>query len=733
MMRNKWLFALLFGLVLVLIPLSSVSADGIIIPDPPVCSPQSCPAERMTPLNIKYHHVDVKIDNQVAVTRVDQVFENTNDWTVEGVYTFPIPKGAVVTNFKLWMDGEAVEGKVLDANAARSEYERIVRELRDPALLEYVDQGAVMARIFPIGPGEQRRIELEYTEALTAENGLVAYRYPLNTEKFSNQPLESVSVDVEVVSPSPILSLYSPSHSISTTSEAPTHWLASYEESNVKPDQDFLLYYAIGTEEGIHLLTYRNLQDPNDMDGYFLMMITPPAMANADILPKNLILVLDHSGSMEGEKFRQAVSAARFILQHLNPDDYFNLVTFSSNVETFAPFLQPMENRSMADAWLDGVSPGGSTNIQDALLTALKMDSGSRPTYVIFLTDGLPTSGETNSTTILENIQEQAVGSTRLFTFGVGYDVDTFLLDQLALDHHGSSAYVRPGEDAEASVSGFYQKISAPVLTDLKIDVQGAGIYDVQPAQLPDLFYGSQLVVTGRYRNPGLADITLSGKRGNEPYEKIVSGVEFSSGSGTDHQQLSYLARLWAARKIGNLLNLVRMQGADKETIEQIVALSIRFGIVTPYTSYLVTETDALGVEAQQRIAEQEYSVQAAMPTQVSGAGAVNKAADAGAMSAAENLNGAYGSGGMSGGDGNVPVPITQDIVKSAGSRTFVQKDGTWIDTRYDPDTMKPVQVKFLSNEYFALIKTDHDLAAGLALGSRVIILANNVVYEIVE
>ncbi len=730
MMRRTWIFTIFFVLIAAFLPLSSVSADGIIIPDPPACWPQPCPPWHMTPLNIKYHHVSVQINDQVAVTRVDQVFENTNDWVVEGVYTFPIPRGAVVTNFKLWVDGKPVEGRVLDADAARAEYEQIVRELRDPALLEYADRGAVMARIFPIAPGEERRIELEYTEALTAENGLVAYRYPLNTEKFSNQPLESVSVTVEITSPSPVLNVYSPSHPVRATSKNPNQWTASYEESQVKPDQDFLLYYSVGTEEGIHLLTYRNLNDSADPDGYFMMMITPPVALDEDVLPKNLILVLDHSGSMEGEKFRQAISAARFILQHLNPNDYFNIVTFSSGVETFAPYLQPVENRTMAEAWLDGVSPGGSTNIQDALLTGLKMDSGSRPTYVIFLTDGLPTTGEINSSRILENVQESAGRSIRLFAFGVGYDVDTFLLDQLASDHHGGSTYVRPGEDAEEAISSFYQKISAPVLTDLNMVVQGAGIYDVQPVPLPDLFYGSQLIITGRYRNSGAAQIKLTALKGNTPYEKVVDGVIFSDGSEPEAEQLSYLSRIWAARKIGNLLNQVRMQGADKETIAQIVALSIRFGIVTPYTSYLVTEPDALGEEAQQRIAEQEFSVQAAMPTMVSGAGAVNKAADAGAMSAAENLSGAYGRGG---GGGGTEDPTVLDLVKSAGSRTFVLKDGVWIDTRYDPDEDKPVQIKFLSNEYFRLVKSDADLAAGLALGPRVIILSGVQVFEVIE
>ncbi len=731
-MFKKIVFALILVVSVLLSSAAPTRADGIIIPDPiRPCVPMPCPGPGpvMQQLIIKYHHVTVNIIDQVAVTRVDQVFRNPNSWTVEGIYTFPIPSDAVVTNFKLWMDGKPVEGKVLDANAARSEYEEIVRQMRDPALLEYVGRGAVMARIYPIAPDEERRIELEYTQVLTADNGLIGYRYPLNTEKFSLQPLEDVSVTVNIHSKDPILSVYSPSHNTSVTRTSDSEWVAGYEAANVTPDQDYLLFYTIGQEEGIHLLTYRDPTNVADPDGFFLMLINPPLARTDEIIAKNLILVLDHSGSMEGEKFRQVQAAAHFILRRLNTGDHFNLIGFSSAVEMYSTFLQPADKSPLGEAWIDQMAPGGSTNIQDALQTALKMNDGERPTYVIFLTDGLPTSGETDSTRIIENIKEYTRSGMKLFTFGVGYDVDTVLLDHLAQNHHGSSTYVPPGQDAEAAISSFYQKISAPSLTDLAIRVDGISTYDLHPNPLPDLFFGSQIIVTGRYRNSGAADITLTGHDGITNYQKTFTGLEFTSGGEDTSSNESYIARLWANRKIGALLNQARLEGANQELIQQIVALSIRFGIVTPYTSYLVTETDTLGAAAQERIAQQQYSAQVAQPTQVSGEGAVNKAADAGSMSAAENL----GATGRGGGGGSPAVPGASDVVKSAGSRTFVLHDGVWVDTRFDPDTMKPVQVKFLSKEYFALVTRSADMAAGLALGGRVILVVGDVVYEIVD
>lgn len=697
------------------------SADGIIIPDPPPCWPEGCQRPVMEQLVIRYHMVDVEITDQVAVTKVDQVFYNPNEYAVEGYYTFPIPPGAVVSNFKLWIDGEAVEGKVLEAGAARSQYEEIVRTLRDPALLEYVSNGAVMARIFPVPPAGERRIQLEYSQVLTANLGLVSYRYPLNTEKFSAEPLESVAINVKIHSADPIGSVYSPSHTIAVDRTDPQVVEAGYEASNLTPDSDFLLYYSVGSHEGVHLLSYLNPNDSADPDGYFLMLLSPPETDPEHVVAKDVILVLDHSGSMEGEKFRQAQNAIHFILQHLNEDDHFNLIAFSTNVEPFAESMQMSSQIARAEAWVDQVSPGGSTDINSALLAALDRSHHERPTYIVFLTDGLPTHNEVNTARILENFAAKVTPNIRMFSFGVGYDVDTTLLDSLSLDHHGSTTYVAPGQSVDEVITAFYQRISTPALTDLKLSVDGVTVYDVNPQPLPDLFYGSQVVVTGRYKTGGPAGIRLQAGADAGAYDKTFSGMSFSDGTGENDPVQSYIARLWATRKIGALLTQIRLSGADPETIQQIIRISVRYGIVTPYTSYLVTEPDVLTDAGMDRVAQQEYANQAAAPTVVSGAGAVNKAADASAMSAAES----------------VPAPQTGatggDLIKTAGSRTFVLRDGVWTDTQFDPEKMKTRQVKYLSVEYFDLAASDPDTASALALGESVILVIGEDVIEIVE
>lgn len=729
-MKYKILAVLvIFLTVLVNVPTPAL-ADGIIVPEPPICHPNPCPPPpcpgpfpcpiptQMSQLTIRYHHVDVSIMDQVATTHVDQVFFNPNEWQVEGTYIFPIPADGAVTSFTLWVDGEPVEGRILEADEARRTYEDIVYNLRDPALLEYADQGAVQARIFPIPPQGERRVELEYSQVLPAENGLVRYVYPLNTEKFSLWPLEDVTVNLDIQSIGvPIRAVYSPSHDVSIVRESDSHILVGYEESDVRPETDFALYYSLGEEQAFHLLPFR---DPGDIetDGYFLLLLAPPPDAPSVRMPKDLILVLDRSGSMDGEKFRQAKEALRFILSHLNPEDQFNIITFSTGLETYAGGLRPASEVSEALPWVDRLSAQGSTDINRALLEAAAIADRERPTYLIFLTDGLPTEGVVDSQKILDNIGSSAPANLRLFSFGVGYDVDTFLLDSLAQNHHGASMYVIPGERLDEVLSAFYTKISTPVLTNLDLDFGDVVAYDLYPNPLPDLFVGSQIVVVGRYRQGGRTTVTLKGEVGGEPQVFRFADQNFFTDSEKRNSD-SPIPRLWATRKIGYLLNQIRLHGPNQETIDQVVRLSIRYGIVTQYTSYLVTEEIPLGSAAQDRIAVEEFEqLQSMAPAPAHGQVAVEKAAEQGSLAGADSPA--------------APKTEAADTVRVIGSRTFVHREGVWLDTGFDPATMDTIKIPFLSAEYINLVRTRPELAAGFSLGQRVVAMSLGEAFEVV-
>jgi Ca-activated chloride channel family protein len=368
---------------------------------------------------------------------------------------------------------------------------------------------------------------------------------------------------------------------------------------------------------------------------------------------------------------------------------------------------------------VDSLRAEGSTDINRALLEAAAMVNPERSTYLIFLTDGLPTEGVTDVQSIISNFATNAPENLRLFPFGVGYDVDTILLDTLSQDHHGNSTYVQPGMSLDETLSSFYSGISTPVLTNLELDFGDLSTYDLYPYPLPDLFANSQVILMGRYRDGGETDITLTGEVNGEKQTFIFSDQEFEEESSLNSLQTS-IPRLWATRKIGYLLSQIRLEGANQEIIDQIVRLSIRYGIVTPYTSYLVTEEAPLGEAEQQRLANETLSKMLAMPTAApSGQTAVQSAADAGAMQGAASAPEIMGE--------------ASSTVRVSGARTFVLLKGKWIDTAYDPNTMQTIAIDFLSPEYFDLVAAHPELADAFALGEQVIALSDGVAYEVIS
>jgi len=691
-------------------------ADGIIIPEPPICDPGPCPDPfPISQLAIVYHRVTVTIEDQVAITHVDQVFRNDQDWAIEGTYVFPLPEDAAVSEFTLWMNNEPVQAEILDKEKAREIYENIVRQMRDPALLEYVDRGAVQASVFPIEPGEERRIELEYSQALAADQGLIRYSYPLNTEKFSTLPLEEVSISIDVSSEQPVRAVYSPTHSIAIDRQDDHAFRVGYEAYNVTPDKDFDLYYSVSMDDiGVNLLTYRDLYQTNE-DGFFLLMAAPGFDIDPEQrLPQDVFFVLDQSGSMEGDKFLQAQQAAEYVLEHLKPEDRFNILSFSTGVRSFSYKLEPADQVEDAVDWLHTLAPMGSTDINLALLETVNQADPERPTLILFLTDGLPTEGVVEAPQILKNIAQEAPENVRLFAFGVGFDVDTFLLDSLTNNHHGDTTYVSPGQPIDEIVSGFYAKVNTPVLTDLSFDAEEIQLYDLHPSPIPDLFAGSQILLTGRYRGSGSVTLTLSGNLLQDHKSFSYQDVTFRRSGGSE-----FIPRLWATRKIGTLLNQIRLYGPEQEIIDQIVSISIRYGIITPYTSFLVTEPEILDSEAQDSLSEEIYADEMAAAPSASGESAFQRAEAENKILSAE-----------------IPLELESsdaELVRVVGTRTFRLIDGTWVDTQVDLANEDTIRIPFLSDAYFELSASSPDAAAALALGDSVILKAGESTFEIVD
>jgi len=720
-MKQRTVLYLLIALIAILSALMGTAARAQESTPAPChdCRIPIPPIWNMEGLEIPYQRVSVTIDNQVVTTRVEQLFRNPNDWMLEGTYFFPLPPGAAVSELTMWVDGAPIEAKILAKDEARAIYDAIVRRMRDPALLEYVGTDAIQANVFPIPPGGERKIEIEYSYLLTAENGAFHFTYPQSAGLYTQTPLDEQSIRVELNANEPIRTLYSPSHRVAI--DRPTEFSAvvGYEDANVTPTDDFELYYTVSPDAiGLTLLSYKESGE----DGFFLLLVAP-GIEPGEVAAKDVILVLDTSGSMEGEKMAQAQEAAVYVIDHLNPEDRFALVSFSTGVSLYEPELLPANQPGDYRQYIDSLEAVGGTNISGALLEAANFvdDAGDagRPTTIIFLTDGLATEGITDTPMLLQAVGEAMPAGARVFAFGVGDDVDTVLLDTLAAEQRGATTYVRPGQAVDEAVSAFYAKVGSPVLTDIVLDTGGIRTDQIYPVEMPDLFAGTQLVVAGRYRDGGPATITLTGTTNGRAQTFTYEDQRFRDEGGE-----AFVPRLWATRAIGHLMQQIRLRGEDPELVQSIVNLSTRYGIITPYTSFLIEEDDIFaqtGADMQGRAEEA-----LAAPAEASGAAAVDRAAVEGSLSAAEAPMPlatvvASGDGGQT---------VAQAPVQSAGRRTFFLRGGVWVDSAYDGESA-PQIIPFASDAYFDLLDNRPDLGEALALGDEMLLVIDGDAYRV--
>lgn len=779
---KRWLSALTFLAVLS----SSVHAAGLIVVDeahwhPPIRPPVEPPAwprprpwpiprpHTFAPLEVTRHQTEVRIRDQVAATTIEQEFHNPNAQRLEGTFLFPVPKGAQIRKFAMTINGKPVEAELLAADRARGIYEDIVRKLKDPALLEYDGRDVYTVRIFPIEPNERKRVVLSYTQLLKADDGLVDYTYPLSVEKFSAKPIPSLSLKVEVETTRPLKSIYSPSHTVEINRRGARQATVGFEAKDVRPDADFHLYFAAEADEvGVNLMTYRTGAD----DGYFLLLLAPGIdAADRKTVPKDVVFVLDTSGSMAGQKLEQAKKALAFCVENLNDTDRFDILRFATEIDPLFHRLNEAsaENRRRAQEFVQALKPIGGTAINAALTQALALrpGSGDRPFVVIFLTDGQPTIGETSEERILANVLKTNSGGTRVFCFGIGHDVNTHLLDQITEQTRSFSQYVLPEEDLEVKVSTFYTRIKDPVLMSPGLTfTSGVRVSHLHPSALPDVFKGEQLVVVGRYSGSGASAAVLEGKTDGAT-RKFTYDVSFPA-EATEHD---FIPRLWATRRVGYLLDEIRLHGEQNELREEIVELARRYGIVTPYTAYLIVEDEKQrGVPVtmqtqsplqQDSEAREEVSAHySKLLRERYGIRAVSGARSDLALRSANAPASAIANGNVEAQRGLAPAPATgagfgsvgQPSVSAAvapsasrvalqtqqgqfvGGRTFYQNGEQWIDSQIqslkDP---RRLRLQVGSKEYFDLLRREPQVRAWLALGTQVQFALNGTVYEVYE
>ncbi len=684
-----------------------VQAQGIIVTSQPRIP-------RIETLRIEKHHVNVSIDNQLATTKIDQIFANPNNFQLEGTYLFPLPDDVAVSDFVLYIDGKPVKAELLAKARARSIYEGIVRSMQDPALLEYIGTRAFQARVFPIPPNGERRIQLEYSQVISLDSGLAKYTYPLRTDKFTHQLVGSLAVSIDLKSKHALKTIYSPSHEVAVNRKNDHRAKISYEGTNVHVKRDFVCYYSLSDKDfGIDLITHRT---DTDEDGFFMLLISPKyEVKKTDVIEKDFIFILDRSGSMKGPKIEQAKKALRFCVNSLNDGDRFNLILFNTDIEPFSDELVSVkQERENALAFVDDIVGNGGTNINGALLAALSdKPDPKRPRIVVFLTDGEATVGEIDSTRILKNVSRVNNDKSRIFVFGVGYDVNVNLLDKMAEQNGGTRQYVKPQENLEVAVSTFFTKVSEPILVNLALEIQNIKTKNLYPQKLPHLFRGSQLTVLGRYAGTGKTKLILRGEINGKKHE-FSNSAKFPKQQ-SDHE---FLPALWAQRKVAYLVDEIRLNGKNKELIEEITRLSEKYGIMTPYTSFLVTE-DGPQRRALSRL-PRESDTSVPLSTVQTSAPKLPRSV---AKQVADSVE-------LQQLQTQAQVAKTAITVQQVKNKTFHQRDNVWVDSAHKSET-KTKKIEFGSDAYFELLKKEPELTKYLAIGKHVIVCHKATCYEI--
>jgi len=729
----------------------NIQAGGFIIADPEagvidpmwreIWPPRPMPPLRAYLLHNKTQQVKVIVNDFIAHTTVEQEFYNPGPQRMEGHFYFPLPAGAKLSDFSMWINGKETKAELLDATKARTIYEDIVRKLKDPALLEFGKGGLLKMRIFPIEPYSTPKVKITYSQTLRDEDGVLEYQYALGHPQHYAAPITSLSFDVDINHQAGINSLLCLTHPTDVRQRDVNKAHLSYEGQNVLPNGDFLLSIGHGKlHQGFAMSQYRKSAEP----GYFALQIDPVwEELGREIIPKDITFVLDCSGSMSAEKMNQARAALQFCIDHLNSDDRFNIIRFSTEAQALFPHIHDVNPTALSEAksFIENLRAIGGTNLEEALQMALKQrqTSEDRPFHIVLITDGKPTIGKTDADALVASFEAVNNKHTRIFTFGIGEDLNARLLDLLTEKTNGYRSYLGKEEDMEIKISSLVEKISSPVLTGLSIHSDGVSITDLYPKHLPDLFAGSSILLLGRYKKEGEAVITLTGSHKGKEH-RFRFPVKFVS----DSRKNEIIPALWATRRVGFLLDQIRMNGNDKELVNEITTLAREFGIVTPYTSYLILEDETLhtgpiprphpvpmpiprGDEDRTSMRKQYEEMQAP-----SGSVSIESSRSTNAMrhvtNASDNKLSHYWTTSE-----NLNAAQMIQLINIAGGRAFYHDGEQWNDAWIGSyGQLRQHKIIFNSEEYFELWKNNLALNDILSLGSRLRFVYNNEIIEIV-
>ncbi len=541
-------------------------------------------------LDIKEQTVNVTINNGIAVTHVTQIFTNTEDRQVEALYTFPVPKNASVSNFSMWINGKEMIGEVLEKGKAREIYNSYKKVRRDPGLLEQVDYKTFEMRIFPIAPHAEQKVMVTYYQELDVDHDWATYVYPLATttrQEINNKASGKFSLTVDAKSEIPIVEMDSPSHpkDFAIAKHKETYYQASLETKDGDLSRDVVLaYHLTRPRTGMDILATK----PGNEDGYFCLTLTAGEELKQQNAGMDYVFILDISGSMNDDgKLDLSRNSLDAFIKSLGAGDRFEVMTFNNAAHTFFNSLTPADDdhKTKAVAFLASQDARGGTILNPALTTAYKYADPARMLNVVILSDGLTEPADAQS---LLTLIKSRPASSRVFSIGVGNDVNKPLLENIAQKSGGLAAFLSQGDNFTRQAEAFRRKLLRPVATDLKIDFGNAQVYDIEPKQLPNLYHGAPLRLYGRYKTGGDLNVTLTGKIGENPLNTAVPLCLPKQDNANPE-----IERMWAWHKVDRLLKEGDASGSRSSVLDEVVRLGEAYSIATEYTSFIVLENDA--------------------------------------------------------------------------------------------------------------------------------------------
>jgi len=740
---------------------AALLAQGWIIPRPPIRPPvclDRCVA-RPVALERTSSNVRATLADHVLRYEVEETFRNRGGTVQEADYMYPLPAGAAFQELQLSINGQLVSGEIMDAGRARSTYEEIVRRQRDPALVEWMGYGLLRARIFPINPGEEKRVLLRFQVIAPREGDAIRVDY----QRGSGRTLVTSGSDTHDARESSFTlrypntgrcNAYSPTQELQTHSSSGSQCVV--DVGGEGPAVTILIPAPRSDRAAISVLA----NAPGSEDGFALITLAPPSGRSATV-PRDVTFVLDVSGSMSGRKIEQARAAGKQLLGTLSREDRFRMIDFSSDVRTFRDdFVDATPaNIAAATRYLSDLQANGGTNIDGALELALapprsregdtregdsdeyvrrpSRQSEGRLSVVLFVTDGEPTVGERDPAAIAAHAARMR-GSQRVFTFGLGADVNAQLIEQLALEGHGTAQFVRPEEDVERAVGLVASRLTSPIASDLRVTTQCGGnsegecvrLVHALPEGPVDLFAGQDLVLLTRYSGSGRARLVFDGRSATGPVHWETM-VDFP-----DHERdNAFVPRLWATRRIGWLSAARRQNGPSPEVDDELRTLGERYGIPTELTSYLVQE--------QQVATNGPRQLDSTIRDNLTGGAPAAPAAKFEAARAATEQRDAKSIGSM-----DKPLMLQEvvisdgrntgsalekdraDALKRAGNRIFAHRNDRWTDISYKPET-KIVKIKPYTAAYFAVLDAIPDLRVAFAVGDKVLVSGKRIAVEV--